>query len=520
MKISRSFYLLIAILMVAAILRLQHINQPFDDAFSWRQSSTAMMAENFYRRNWNIFYPEVSWHGPGTSYNGREFQTVSYIAALLYIPFGQHDWIGRLIPVIFGLWGIFALYQLVRRVWDEEHALASATMIAILPGSIFIERSFLPDPAMVSLMTTSFWMLVVYVQTERFRYLMLASAIAIWGLLTKIPGLIVGIPMLYAVLTIFASRRVLNYKKLVIIGLAGVITLLPVLIYYLWARHLALSYPPYHFAGSGNWLWHQGLDKWWEQQYFFPLLSQRFRGWMWTLPVIILVVFGLLCKPPKKANKDKAPWLFHWWLLGGILYYIIGAKELVDNPWNFHIINPAAAALAGHGIIVITSCASHIFGSPASSLLAGLIILLIGKVGMSSLNSMYMPYANDSYKLGLALRQLSQPQELVLTMANDLGDPIPIYYSRRRGWVFPPAQKDQSWAELPQDDTQSIQLFENLRVEGADLFGVVNNQLQELWQNHLKFMQYIERTCQREQENGEFVIYRILKQKKSSSAHE
>jgi hypothetical protein len=105
-------------------------------------------------------------------------------------------------------------------------------------------------------------------------------------------------------------------------------------------------------------------------------------------------------------------------------------------------------------------------------------------------------------------------------MANDLGDPIPIYYSRRRGWVFPPAQKDQSWAELPQDDTQSIQLFENLRVEGADLFGVVNNQLQELWQNHLKFMQYIERTCQREQENGEFVIYRILKQKKSSSAHE
>ncbi|BCL37659.1 glycosyl transferase [Nostoc sp. MS1] len=499
--------------MVAAILRLQHINQPFDDAFSWRQSSTAMMAENFYRRNWNIFYPEVSWHGPGPSYNGREFQTVSYIAALLYIPFGQQDWISRLIPVIFGLWGIFALYQLVRRVWDEEHALASATMMAILPGSIFIERSFLPDPAMVSLVTTSFWMLVVYVQTERFRYLMLASAIATWGLLTKIPGLIVGIPMLYAVLTILASRRTLNYKKLVIIGLAGVITFLPILVYYLWARHLALSYPPYHFAGSGNWLWHQGLQTWWEHKIFFPLLSQRFRGWMWTLPIIILVVFGLLCKPPGKGDKYKAPWLFHWWLLAGVLYYIIGAKELVDNPWNFHIINPAGAALAGHGIVVITSFASRIFGSPTSLLLAGLIILLIAKVGINSLTYMYLPYANHSYKLGLALRQLSQPSELVITMANDLGDPIPIYYSRRRGWVFPPAQKDQSWAELPQDDNQSIQLFENLRVEGADWFGVVNNQLQELRQNHLKFLQYIERTCQREQENGEFVIYRILKQK-------
>lgn len=88
-------YLLIVILVAAAILRLNHINQPLADAFSWRQTSTAMMADNYYRRNWNIFYPEISWNGPGLSYNGREFQTVSYIAALLYTLIGQHDWIGH-----------------------------------------------------------------------------------------------------------------------------------------------------------------------------------------------------------------------------------------------------------------------------------------------------------------------------------------------------------------------------------------------------------------------------------------
>ncbi|HEX3232277.1 MAG TPA: hypothetical protein VHQ95_25085, partial [Pyrinomonadaceae bacterium] len=89
-----NIFLLGGILVVGALLRFNNITQPFTDAFSWRQASTAMMASNFYHRSWNIFYPEVSWTGPGPGYQGREFQTVSYIAALLYILVGEHDWVG------------------------------------------------------------------------------------------------------------------------------------------------------------------------------------------------------------------------------------------------------------------------------------------------------------------------------------------------------------------------------------------------------------------------------------------
>src|SRR5712671_6131826 len=119
--IKKSFLIYI-ILFLAVLLRFQHLNQPYVDAFSWRQSSTAMMAENYFDGNWNIFYPEVNWTGPGHNYQGREFQTVSYIAAVGYKIFGLHDWVGRLVAIFFGIWGIFSLYQLVRRVWDEQHA--------------------------------------------------------------------------------------------------------------------------------------------------------------------------------------------------------------------------------------------------------------------------------------------------------------------------------------------------------------------------------------------------------------
>src|SRR5215472_12783739 len=111
---------LLAIILLGAALRLEYITQPFIDKFSWREASTAMMAQNFYRGQWNIFYPEVDWGGPGPNYQGREFQTVTYIAAVLYNAFGQHEWVGRGVTISFGLWGIFALYQLTRRVWDEE----------------------------------------------------------------------------------------------------------------------------------------------------------------------------------------------------------------------------------------------------------------------------------------------------------------------------------------------------------------------------------------------------------------
>ena len=365
-KFHTATYFLIAILALAAVLRFHHINQPLVDVFSWRETSTAMMADNFYDSNWNIFYPEVSWGGDGPNYQGREFQTVSYIAALLYVIVGQQDWVGRSIAIMFGLWGIFALYKLVRRVWKEQNALASAVVMALLPGSIFIERSFLPDPVMVALVTTSFWILVVYLQTERWHYLLIAAAVGCWDFLTKITGLIVGIPMMHAMLTILGRQNQLHPRKLTTISVAAVAMLVPVIAYYLWALHLSLSYPPYHFAGSGNWLW--GLSPWWGQHYFVGELIKNFYYWLWTGPVILLVGLGLLVRPPREKREQKAakaPWLFHWWFFAGMVYYFVGAKELVDNPWNFYLINPAAAALAGHGIIIIASFTARMARSPA-----------------------------------------------------------------------------------------------------------------------------------------------------------
>ena len=529
--ISRNALLLTGILVLGAVLRFNNITQPLIDNFNWRQASTAMMASNFYHKSWNIFYPEVSWTGPSPGYQGREFQTVSYIAALLYLVAGEHDWIGRSVAVLFGLWGIFALYQLVRRVWDEERALLSAAVMAVLPGSIFIERSFLPDPAMVALVTTSVWMLVAYLQTDRLRFLLLAGVIGAWGVLTKLPGLVVGFAMLYATLTILRRRHWLNRRKIAVMSIVVALALVPVTLYYLWAVHLGRSYPPYHIAGEGNWVWNQGFRQWLGQNYFFGLLTWGFSSWLWTPPVIVLVALGIIfpfcgfsrwersqnvvSERVTMGSSPKAPWLFHWWLVGMLPCYLIGARELVSNPWNFHIVNPAGAALSGYAIITISSFIAKIL-RPSGGVLVkkGIItasLIIIAVSGTMRLKRMYYPAAGHDYELGLALRQVSQPHDLVVTMASALGDPIVVYYSQRRGWLFPPPSPSrEDFIELPEDDSESIRAFEELRAEGARWLGIVAAQHAKLRQKHPLLLAHFERTSRLYRRDPKWRIYFII----------
>ncbi len=521
-KSNLSQYILIGILVVAAILRFNHINQPIIDAFSWRQSSTAMMADNFFKTNWNIFFPEVNWGGAGPNYQGREFQTVSYLAALLYNVFGQHDWVGRSVAAVFGVWGVFALYKLTQCLWDTRHALLGATVMAILPGSIFIDRSFLPDPGMVALVTTSFWLLAEYLQRDQLKYLIWAAAVATLGFLSKITGLIVGISMLYVTFTLLSRKQRLKGKYIMPIAIAAGLMLTPVVCYYLWARHLSLTYPPYHFAGSGNWVWDDGLNKWLSQNYFLAQMSRRFASWIFNPAGFFLMIVGFLIPPCFSTPRDqthaadqgdrpdlRAVWVFHWWLIAGAIYYSIGAKELVDNPWNFHILSPAASVLIAHAILSFGQLWRGRLGRLSKPLITLTALVLIGTLSQQSLGSLYEPYAQDSYSLGLALQRISQPSDLVVVIGNTIGDPVSIYYAQRRGWTFPPSAPDRAWNSLPDEDSLAIQWFEELRQQGADWFGIVADQEKDLLNNHPDLANYIKSHCVLREKSQEWLIYRI-----------
>ena len=512
---------IVVILVVAAALRLNNIAQPYVDDNAWRESSVAMMAQNFYEKSWNIFYPEVNWVGPGPGYQGREFQTISYLAALLYTLFGKHDWIGRCLAVAFGTLGVFALYQLVRLLWNRELAITAAALMAVYPGVIRLERSFLPDPAMVSLIVTSFWLLALYLKTDQRRYLVLACAVGALGALTKIPGLIVGLPMVYVATSILRQRLSLSVEKVTRLVLVGILTVIPVAAYYLWARHLARTYPPHHFAGEGNWIWDQGLADWLRHRFFISDLWGKLTA-LWTLPGIAMALLGLILLFFRRAGKaDRAEpmfesgtrevWgVFHWWMAAGVVYYFIGARELIENPSNLHILSPAVAALSAYGVVSFVSMIFRQSKQRTFRVVAtAVLVVAIGLWGERR-SRLYSSYAKQSYQLGLALKSVSQPDDLVVTLGDLIGCPVAIYYSERRGWLFPPFEEVKDWETLPKD-SEAIETFEGLRAKGAVWFGVVNGRRADIWGGRPVFAQYLEKTCQLIETNEDAIICRILK---------
>jgi hypothetical protein len=486
---------------------LYYIYQPFVDGASWREGDDATIADNFYRGHLNIFLPEISWNGPGPNYVGYEFQLTTYVAALFYHLFGQVDWVGRGIAVAFGVWGVFAFYNLVRRAFNEVQALVSCAVLAVMPGAIVVDRSFLPDPVMVSLLVTSFWMLLVYLQDVQPRYLGLAVVIGALGLLTKVSGLIVGLPVAYVILSSLPPDGNIRRRYLVRLITASILMLTPVIGYYLWALHVSHSYPPHHVAANGNWVWDEGFGSWLKSHYFLRKLFHAESRW--GVPLLASALGGLLFPPTRNTSRNFR-WLFHWWLLAGIIFYAFGARELVDNPWNLHIVDPALAGLAAQGLLVASAALARLHVPLSGRAAVILIIVSLHGFEMRHLRESYTAYGRQAYEMGAALARISQPADLVVTVSNAIGDPVAIYYSHRRGWVFPPPWPGVNWAWVdPTNELAAIQLFDKLRSDGARWFGIVAEQRTRFRETTPRLMAHIESTTELVNEDRDWAIYRI-----------
>ncbi|WP_455273765.1 ArnT family glycosyltransferase [Rhizobium herbae] len=512
---QRDSAVLAAILVLAALFRLHDVQQPLVDAFSWREASTAMMADNFFARSWNIFFPEVSWTGPGPAYQGRELQIISYITALLYTVFGWHDWLGRLVAVVFGVWGVFALHRLLDRVWGAVHAHAGAFLLAIMPGAVFIDQSFLPDPAMLSLVTTGAWLYVAYLQEDRPGFLVLSGLITTLGVLAKLPGIAVVVPMTYATFSILQMRGRLNPRRILQIVPVALIAGMLILGYYRWALYVGGNYPPYHIAGSG-YLWDDGLSKFFTQAFYIPAAWKIAGNWLFTLPVLMLVGIALLVKPPTTTDpaRGKAPWLFHVWFAGAALVYFFAAREIKTNPWNFHIFSVPVAALAGRGLVLLSTIGGDLHSGSRSRWLRLAAIVGVVIVGgtLPGLQLMKTPYAQSGHELGERLSSVSKPGDLVVAVSTTIGDPIAIYYSRRRGWVFPPGGGMNDWSVLL-DDGAAIDVLETLRAENAAWFGIAKNARDSKGRKLIEYnkglITHLDKTAERVVDDDTMLIYRL-----------
>ncbi|HMG03832.1 MAG TPA: glycosyltransferase family 39 protein [Chthoniobacterales bacterium] len=525
---TRSKWIIAAIVLSAVVVRLIHIEQPFIDPWSWRQSDVAAIARNYLENGFRFCWPQIDWAGNAEGYVGTEFPLLPFAAALCYKITGVQEWVGRIQGVIFFATGLPFFFLLVRRIYGEVAAVWATFFYAFAPLSIVASRAFMPDVPSLSLALAGIYFFLRWVERNGRRALIVSALVISFSFLIKLPTVVIGLPLLYLALAAVCDRRTFSShggalseppsgndrseerdalasedggleaaapwrdmpKRLLTsweLWLFATITLIPSAIWYWHAHRIAETFYPYHFFGGGGFrIMHAG--------WYWKIAEQTVRSSL-TPVLFVLALAGVFVVPRGKYSRT-----FHWWLAAMVAFvFFVGWGN--RHQWYQLPLVPIAAVFAG---CACQWMASRLGSHRAVATLTS--VLLIAGFGISSYHSarpLYRPAAAGLRNLGLELKEATTSNAVII--AADDGDPTVFYYAHRKGWHF---LEEGIYQGNPFDSAQVIANLEKLRGRGASHLVFYSGT--RWWLDYYReFAERVAASATLVEETPEFTIYKL-----------
>jgi 4-amino-4-deoxy-L-arabinose transferase-like glycosyltransferase len=197
-KLTDNTKILMGIIFLGLCFRLAYINIPLLETVATRQCETASIARNFYYNGFNIFYPQHDHLGAFKGYVIMELGLVPWLASLGYwLAGGVHEWIGRLISILFSIGSIIALFKFVKNLYGEKAGLWAGFIFYLSPLSIIYTRTFQPESAMIFFTITGLFLTYKYITNEKNKYFIPAILCCSMAILLKITATYILLPITY-----------------------------------------------------------------------------------------------------------------------------------------------------------------------------------------------------------------------------------------------------------------------------------------------------------------------------------
>jgi 4-amino-4-deoxy-L-arabinose transferase-like glycosyltransferase len=480
----RREWLLVGPILAGALdIRLIAISQPYVDAWSWRQADVAMIADNFYRHGFALFYPQINWAGTAPGYVGTEFPLVPFLAALLYGIFGVQAWIGRAVSVGFFALSVPFLYRLVRQTSHSHAARWAVVIYTLTPLSIFASRAFMPDMASLSLSLVALSLFATWLERAPHATLFIATSLATsLAILVKLPAVLIGVPLLAMAWGTYGVRAIHRRELVALAALA----LSGPLAWYTHAYRISLTYPPYHFFGTGVL---EMAEVGWYAEIVHRLATSS------LTPLVAAAMLVGLFLPARTASA----WVFHWWLLALLAFIVLAGWGNHEHDWYQLPLVPVAAALAGRACARGFGRVARRVGATPARLGAAIFVAGLATVSYVCLAPHYEPKRLAWWQAGLELKRVTPPEALVV-IADD-GDPTAFYYSQRHGWHFL-----QEFGRAPVDSEEAISELEQRRRDGAQYLGFLTHTI--VWlERYPAFRAHLEARYRRLRETEAYWIF-------------
>ena len=318
--------------------RLPGLTSPLlEEGHAWRQSVTAMIARNYARHGYCLFWPEIDTpphEGPldTPGYTNSEFPLYPYAVALLYGLFGIHDWLGRLLSALCATAATVVLYRLLLRTSGAWAATVGAMFWALNPVSIFFGRAFLPEPLLVLLIVLTFERLSLWFETGRRRAWATALVAATLATMVKQPALhiVLALALAWRLAPAADRRRVPGW-------LLPVLPTVACLLWYnVWAKWLGEHYVGHFAVGGGSGLINPGLWLSGAVNFYprFAVATIVLIGSVTGLPIALLG----LGKPQRPFD-----WVLLAWLAGAVAIVLVANGAAITH---YYYLLPTIAAVA------------------------------------------------------------------------------------------------------------------------------------------------------------------------------
>ena len=398
-----------------ALIRLIGIaNPPLEVSHSWRQTTVAMAARNFYEVDPNILFPRIDIGGDLTGITGMEFPLLNWLIYLLSLPFGFHEWYGRLINLVVSSLGCWYFYRLLKCFFTERHAFCATLLLCVTLWFAFA-RKLMPDTFSMSLVIMGLYYGIDYLYNEHRRvgsligYALLIMA----GVLSKLPSGYILVVLLLPIL----DKTVLLYRK-VWLAVVSMLCMVPVAWwYFVWIPHLVEQYGLWHFfmgksisVGSAE-IWHNMS----RTLYRFYFNAMNYTGFA-------VFIAGLIVAIVKRQR------LLLWLLLLAFVTFVpvmlSSGETFFKHDYYVVPFVPVMALVAGYGISLLNT-----------SWLRTMVLVVVAMENILNHHSQFV--IREDRQPILALEQsfdgFSNKDELVCI--NSGQDPTVMYFTHRKGWV-------------------------------------------------------------------------------------
>jgi Dolichyl-phosphate-mannose-protein mannosyltransferase len=434
------FIALASVILLGLALRLHGIHNPMLDHPGWRQGDTAAIARNFARLQFDIMYPQTMYDGAPPNYVELELQIVPFIVATLYKLFGIHEIFGRLVSVAFSLGTILTIAYFGRWLFNSALAgLFAAFVYAVLPGSVYYGRTFMPDAAMVFFLAASLYAASRYLVDEEHLRVTRATwptVLLTLAYLAKPVAVLALAPLVGVMLERFRARRPMQPVSI------PTLLLVPLLVLWLYDRRIG-SYAEWH--------WASGIT----QLHVLPALRASFAGTAAfsaklgglgnAIGMLRSTMLGTLGFWLSIAGFIALPWIaarskaLLWWWLGGALIYafVVVTVERVD--YYLAPLLPLCALTIGGAFQAFLAAVRRANVAPVGryALVAVVPLLALAMLPPSRAPvDAYYRYNKQVYRGATQLNQIL-PKDALIVIGHY--GPNVQYYIDRFGWEEDPA---------------------------------------------------------------------------------